>query len=102
MTSEQSFELADLAAGGRRPSGRPKELPMPIVSYVTIPSDDDEFRSTVEQLVAQTDDLDRLRDRIVALYPKAYVSAQSPLGSLSGEPTRTYIYRDGFLARNER
>lgn len=74
---------------------------MPVRSYVTIPSDDDEFRSTVEQFVADIDDIDRLREYIVAIYPKAHVSVQSPLGALSGEPTRTYIYRDGVLAQDE-
>ncbi len=100
--TNRSIQVADMTPGRATALCLPEGTPtMPVRSYVTLPSDDDEFRTTVEQLVAETDDIDRLREYIAAVYPKAYVSAQSPLGSLSGEPTRTYIYRDGSLAKGE-
>jgi hypothetical protein len=96
---------ATLRCVARRRGGRdalPEEaLTMPVRSYVTIPSDDEEFRSTVERLGAEVDDIDRLRGLLADIYPNAHVSAQSPLGSLSGNPTRLYIYRDGARAEDE-
>jgi hypothetical protein len=86
---------------GQRDALPEGDLTMPVRSYVTIPSDDEEFRSTVERLGAEIDDVDRLRELLAAVYPNAHVSAQSPLGSLSGKPTRLYIYRDGVKAEEE-
>jgi hypothetical protein len=66
----------------------------PVRVYVTIPSDDKEFRATVEKLGAQASDFDRLRELVVEVYPDARVSVGELLGALPGEPTRVYVYRD--------
>lgn len=67
----------------------------------TMPSDDDEFRTTVEKLADEADDVERLRDLIATMYPNAHVSVQASLGALPGQPMRVYIYRDGVVARDE-
>jgi hypothetical protein len=64
-------------------------------SYLTIPSDDKEFRATVEKLGADADEIAGLRDRLAQVYPDARVSIGDSLGALPGEPLRVYIYRDG-------
>ena len=69
---------------------------MPVPSYLTIPSDDDEFRATVEELIARVHDVERLRECVAKIYPNAHISIQNPLGSLPGQPMRVYIYRDGI------
>jgi hypothetical protein len=70
-------------------------------TYATIPSDDAEFRSSVEKLAEQAEDLDRLREGIATAYPSARVSVQSSLGTLPGQPVRVYVYRDGGEPRGE-
>jgi hypothetical protein len=70
-------------------------------TYSTIPSDDEEFRTTVAKLADEAGDVDRLRELIGSLYPDAHVSIQDALGSLPGQPMRVYIYRDGNGIREE-
>lgn len=67
---------------------------MPVRWYLTIPSDDQEFRTTVEKLGAEVENVHRLQELVAAVYPDAHVSVGDPLGALPGDPMRVYVYRD--------